>query len=406
MKIAFILTAFPTLAETFIMNQITGLLDMGHDLEIFAQYNLREKKVHVDINNYHLLERVHYFNIPQKRIKRIVRAIFLVIKNFHSSPGLICKSLNILKYRNLGVLYNVIPFLNKKFDIIHCHFGPNGIIGTHLKDIGIHGKIITSFHGYDVNSYPKIAGDHVYKNLFQKGDMFTTNTHFTKDQVIKLGGNKKRIIVLPVGLKIDKFRFSARKRKPGEPIKILTVGRLVEKKGHKYAMQAIARIIKKYNNIVYIIAGDGPLRNELDCFASECGIRNHVLFLAEVNQDEVLSLYEQAHIFLLPSITATNGDREGQALVLQEAQAVGLPVISTIHNGIPEGVRDGKSGFIVPEGDVDALTDRLLYLIEHPESWGDMGRAGRAFVEKNYSSKKLNKQLMSIYQSLITEGKR
>ena len=81
MKIAFIVGGFPTLSETFILNQITGLLDLGYDVEIFAQTNPKEKKVHSDIERYHLMERVHYFIMPSNKIKRILKAIYLIIKN-------------------------------------------------------------------------------------------------------------------------------------------------------------------------------------------------------------------------------------------------------------------------------------------------------------------------------------
>lgn len=407
MKIAFIVGEFPTLSETFISNQITELLDMGHNVEIFAGFNPKEKKVHSDIEKYHLMDKVHYFDMPQNKIIRILKAIHLIAINFHKSPIKILKSLNIFKYGkvalSLELLYALIPFLNRKFDIIHCHFGPNGIIGAYLKEIGIPMKYITSFHGYDVNSYPKIAGKNIYSDLFRKGNIFTANTNFTKQEVVKLGCNEKKIVILPEGFKIEKFKFSIRKIKPGKLIKILTIGRLVEKKGHKYAIQAIAKVVKKYKNIEYTIAGDGPLREELRDLVSKLKIGKYVKFLGAVEQNEVLKLYQQAHIFILPSVTANNGDQEGQALVLQEAQAVGLPVISTFHNGIPEGVLDGQSGFLVPEKDVDALAERLEYLIERSEVWPEMGYAGRKFVEEHYDIDKLNNRLVKIYESLVNE---
>jgi len=401
MKIAFIVGGFPTLSQTFVLNQIIGLLDLGHDVEIFAQFNPKDKKVHSDVEKYRLMERVHYTSIPYNKVKRILKAIFLTIKNFHKAPLKILKSLNVFKYGkmalSLKLLYILIPFLDKRFDIIHCHFGPNGIIGVHLKEIGIPGKYVTSFHGYDVNSYPKIMGKNVYNVLFKNGDLFTANTNFTKQQVVKIGCDEKKIIILPVGLRVEKFKFSTRKIKPEKPIKILTVGRLVEKKGYEYAIRAIVKIVAKHKNIFYMIAGDGPLRDELESLVSELGARNYVKFMGAVEEDEVLNLYQQAHIFVLPSVTASNGDREGQALVLQEAQAMGLPVVSTLHNGIPEGVPEGKSGFLVPERDVNALAERLNYLIEHPELWPEMGMYGRKFVEERYNIKKLNQQLVEIY---------
>jgi len=339
--------------------------------------------------------------MPHNKVKRILKAIFLIIRNFHKAPLKILKSLNVFKYGktalSLRLLYVLIPFLDKKFDIVHCHFGPNGIIGIYLKEIGISGKYITSFHGYDVNSYPKIMGENVYNDLFHGGNLFTTNTNFTKQQILKLGCREKKITILPEGFRIAKFKFFTRKIQHGEYIKILTVGRLVEKKGHEYAIKSIAKIVRKHRNIEYIVAGDGPLRNKLQDLVSELDIKDYIKFLGAVEQNEVLKLYQQAHIFVLPSVTASNGDREGQALVIQEAQAMGLPIVSTLHNGIPEGVVDGKSGYLVPEKNVDSLAERLEYLIEHPEIWPEMGRAGRKFVEEKYDIRNLNQQLEKIY---------
>jgi len=386
MKIAFIVSGFPTLSETFILNQITGLLDMGHDVEIFAKFNPKEKKVHLDVEKYQLMKRTHYFNIPHNKITRILKAIFLIIKNFHKSPLKILNSLNVFKHGKTALffkpLYALIPFLDKKFDIIHCHFGPNGILGAHLKEIGINGKILTTFHGYDMSIF--IINNNAYKKLFLNGDLFLPISNYWKRKLIRLGCNEKKIIVHHMGIDLEKFKFFERRKEPGKPIKILTVGRLVEKKGYEYAIQAIVKTIEKYRNIEYLIVGNGPLRRKLENLISELGIESYIKFLGVVNQNEVLNLYQQAHIFILPSITASNGDQEGIPVVLMEAQATGLPIISTYHTGIPEVVVNGKSGFLVPEKDVDALAERLEYLIEHPKIWAEMGRAGRKFVEEKY----------------------
>lgn len=406
MKIAFIIGAFPTLSETFILNQITGLIDMGQDVEIFAQTNPRNKKVHSDIEKYHLVKRVHYFNMPSTKMKRILKAIYLIIKNFHKVPLKILKSLNVFIYGkvalSLKLLYLLIPFLDKNFDILYCHFGTNGILGTYLKEMGVDGKLVTTFHGYDMSGFIKSNSNNVYKNLFKNGDLFLPISDYWKRKLIKLGCNEKKIIVHHMGINLEKFKFFKRRKKIGEFTKILTIGRLVEKKGHEYAIKAIREIIRKYKNVEYIIAGEGPLENKLKNLVLELGIKNYIKFVGVAKQDEVLELYKQAHIFILPSVTASNGDQEGIPVVLMEAQASGLPVVSTFHTGIPEVVVDGKSGFLVPERDVNALAERLEYLIEHSEIWPDMGQYGRKFVEKHYVINKLNKRLVGIYQNLIS----
>jgi len=130
-------------------------------------------------------------------------------------------------------------------------------------------------------------------------------------------------------------------------------------------------------------------------------IENHVQFLGSVDQGEIVNLYHKSHLFVLASVTASSGDREGQALVLQEAQAVGLPVISTKHNGIPDGVLDGRSGYLVPEKNVEALAQKINYLLDHPECWVEMGRRGREFVENKYDTKILGQTLVDLYQQAI-----
>ena len=401
MKIGFIVSSFPSLSQTFILNQITGLLDLGHDIEVFARSNPNEPKKHPDIDKYHLNQRTHYMpHIPHSILKRRLKAIYLIVTNFHKSPPKILKSL-ITKY-GLRPLYMLVPFLGKNFDIIHSHFGPNGIISVYLKEMGISGKYITTFHGYDISGYPRIMGENIYNNLFRKVDLITWNANLTKRCVIELGCDEDKIITLPYGIRIEKFRFSERKVQDKEPIRILTVGRLVEKKGHEYAIKAIAEVVKRYRNIEYIIAGDGSSRSKLENLVVTLEIENYVKFLGAVDQDEVLKLYERSHIFLLSSVTASDGDSEGLPVVLLEAQAVGLPIISSLHGGIPEGVLDSKSGFLVPEKDVDALADKIEYLIEHPELWPDMGRYGRKFVEERYDIQKLNQRLVKIYKALLT----
>ena len=104
---------------------------------------------------------------------------------------------------------------------------------------------------------------------------------------------------------------------------------------------------------------------------------------------------------IAPSVTSAEGNQEGIPMVLMEALATGLPVIASSHSAIPELVQDGKSGFLVPERDVDSLAEKIKYLIEHPETWPEMGSTGRKFVEKNYDIEKLNDRLEKIYIKLI-----
>lgn len=406
MRIAFIVSTFPKLSETFILSQITGLLDMGHDVRVFSEYrNTKEQKVHPDVIKYGLMDRTSYFVTPENWLKRTASASRLVAANLHKGPLELLKSVNFFnlgkKALSLKVLHLAAPMIGSRFDIIHSHFGINGALAIYLKLMGVPGRHITTFHGYDVNSLPHKAPPGYYKELFRHGDRFTSNTEYTRRRAVALGCDEKKITILPVGLDIGKFKYSPRDLKDGEPVRLLTIGRLVEKKGHEFALKAVKVLKDKGHNIRYTIAGDGPEKDTLISLSASLGISEQVEFVFDVNEREALDLYARSHIFVLPSVTSTDQDREGQALVLQEAQASGLPVVSTLHNGIPEGVLDGVSAFLVPERDHTMLAERLEYLIEKPSTWVDMGLAGRRFVEKKYDIKKLNNELVGIYEQML-----
>ena len=412
MRIAFIVSEFPSISETFILNQILGAIQRGHEVDIYASKSGNTSKTHSLVEKYRLLDHTYYGLMPSKRWMRVLKGIGLLPTHLFKDPVVLLRALNIFKYNYskyseqaafFRLFYSAIPLLSKPpYDIIHCHFGPYGLRGVLLRDIGaIQGKIITTFHGFDVNLYIRQHKEDIYKILFKKGDFYTANTTFTANSAIKLGCPKDKIVILPMGLDLTAYSFHPKFLAAGESVKIITVGRLVEKKGIEYSIRAVGKVLEKHPNIEYRIVGDGYLRQSLENLIAELNLSDQVKLLGWKTQDELCQLYADSHIFILSSVTTADGDQEGQGLVLQEAQAMGLPVLSTLHNGIPDGVLDGESGFLVPERNVDALAEKLRYLVENPSVWSDMGRAGRAHVEKDYDINKLNDRLIEIYQQLL-----
>jgi colanic acid/amylovoran biosynthesis glycosyltransferase len=179
---------------------------------------------------------------------------------------------------------------------------------------------------------------------------------------------------------------------------------LVEKKGVEYTLFALSRLLEEHKKIKYLIAGDGPLRDQLEKLSIELNLAEYVEFMGAVNDEEVKTLLQEAHVFVLPSITAQDGEQEGTPTVLVEAQACGLPVISTFHSGIPEMIVDGSSGFLVPEKNIDALAEKIEYFIDHPEAMLEMGSYGRKLVDDNFNVRKLNQKLVDIYSQLVGYG--
>jgi len=404
MRIAFIIGQFPTLSETFILNQITGLIDRGHEVEIFASGKRKESKVHSDVEKYDLLSRTHYRHMPGNKLWRVIKAIGLIVINFYKNPVAILKSLNVFKYGksalSLELLYAAIPFLGKgPFDIIHCHFGPNGSLGVLLREIGAtKGGIVTTFHGYDTRLGVANGGD-MYRQLFEKGDLFLAGTAYNHKNLVNFGVDKKRITYHPVGIDTAKFPYKPRvnPRHDLRQIRVLTVARLVEEKGLQYAIKAIKVLLSRHPDLdlKYTIVGGGKLELELQRLIETLGIKDSVNLTGPLDQEGIRSELGENHIFLLPSIAESFG------VVLLEAQAVGLPIIATSVGSVDQAIVDGKSGFLVPPGDVDALVERLEYLTDHPKIWPEMGRVGRKFVEEHYNIDKLNDRLVEIYRKLL-----
>jgi colanic acid/amylovoran biosynthesis glycosyltransferase len=407
MKIAFIIGQFPSLSETFILNQITGLIKAGHEIKIYAMKAPKiGGKIHKDVELYNLLSLTDYYPAtPRHYVHRGFLFLFLFIKYFFVNPHLLLRTLNINRYGkyvlNFRLFFTSIPFLKSvpKYDIIHCHHGHIGLIGSLLREIGaIEGKLIVTFHGYDVNVIPKIHGSHYYKLALNLVDLITVNSNFTKSKVVDLGFPKEKIFKLPVGVDIQDFAFQARCLE-GNTVKLITVGRLVEKKGIEYSIRAVARVIQRYPDIIYRIVGDGLLYDHLDTVIKELNLSDKIRLMGSMSKEEVLKLYQDSHLFILSSVTASNGDQEGQGLVLQEAQAIGLPIIATIHNGFLESIDVNRSGYLVPERDIHSLAERIEFLIRNPHSWPSMGSSGRKFVEEKFSLESLNAELINIYQN-------
>ena len=409
MRIAFVVGQFPSLSETFILHQITGLLDRGHDVHIFARRAGDSKKVHPEVTSYGLKRRTTYYRQPPaQRLHRLLDIPRLFLRHGRSAPVALLRTLNGFRHGwkpSLRLFYRATSMAEREawnYDIVHCHFGHNGIDTSRLREAGLlTGKVIVTFHGYDINVFPRMHDSSVYDELFSSADLFTANSRFTASKLENLGCLKEKIVLLPMGLRVPNFCFAERSLASGEAVRLLTVARLTGKKGLEYAIRAVANLARRHPRVEYDIVGDGPLRQPLEHLAREVAVASKVHFWGWKTWEEMQSLWRQAHIFLLPSVTAEDGDAEGQGLVLQEAQAAGLPVVATLHNGFPDSVIDGKSAFLVPERDVEALVERLGYLIDNPGVWPEMGRCGNSFVKENFDVDVLNERLERLYLQLL-----
>ncbi len=402
MRIAIIFNSFPEISEKFLLNAVIGYIKAGADITVFAAHRPESGIRHGQYEEYDVVKYTRYVGVPRSLRRRFVAAPALFLRLFARSPKAALEALRSGKYRtvaqNMKLLYFGIAFANERFDIVHCHFGMNGLIGSYLKECGFTKRLVTTFHGSDINTYPKKHGLDVYRTLYRTADLITANTAFTKSKIIANGCPESLVYVLPVGLVAAEYADNDRTRVI--PDTLLTVGRLEEKKGHRYALEAVALVRKTIPGIRYFIAGDGSLRTSLKAYAAELGIAGSCHFLGVCASDRVKELYRTCAVFTLSSITASNGDMEGQGLVIQEAQACGLPVVTTRHNGIPDGLLDGISGFLVEEKDSATLAEKILLLFHEPGLCTRMGTEGRAFVLSGYDIDALTAKILKLYGEL------
>jgi colanic acid/amylovoran biosynthesis glycosyltransferase len=409
MKIAAILIRFPTLTETFILNRITGLMDRGCEVDLFAWTNERISTIQPDIRKYNLLERIHFFGgfrtPPRTPLFYFLGALWLILKNIFNNPWPLLKCLKYLLVNpvfSLRLLYAASSFLKREsYDIIHCNYGESGLYFLQLKKIlGLRGKIVTSFHGYDVSRYTQLHGEHVYDELFAEADLFFAVSESIRQRLIQLGCDERKVIVHHSGIDLKRFKSGHQKTGSRKTTNIISVG-FTEKKGLEYGIRAVGRLVDAGYNPHYYIVGDGGLRERLQLLIGDLKLEDIVTLCGYKNQEELVGLLEKSDFMIAPSITTDSGDQEGIPNVLKEAMAMGLPVISTRHAGIPELVHDGVSGFLVPERDIYALTERMAFLIQHPENAAEMGKNGCLLVKQEYDIDTLNDRLVQYYKSLL-----
>jgi colanic acid/amylovoran biosynthesis glycosyltransferase len=393
MKIAFFVTKFPTLSETFIANQIIALQNSGHIVHIFSQQQSNDNQVHEMVKRAGLLRNTFYLNNkPSSRSGKIISLLSVLVK--HATIKRIKQVLYMAFKGNRGLsVYDLIHYLDKPdYDVVHAHFGQNGVYVKYLRQYGIfsEAKFITTFHGYDMMFEPPF-----YQHLFESDVIVTANSEYSKKQLLKLNCPVQKINILPVGLNIEHFTRGI--SFPDVPFRLLFVGRLVPLKAPDFFVRICKELVtRKQIKFRALIVGDGELRQELEQQITNLGLNSVIELAGAKTQEEIKTYMANSDVFILPGIT-DNGRAETQGLVIQEAQAMKLPVIVSDAGGMKEGVLDVVTGFVLPQNDLYGFVDKIEQLALDNNLRETMGAAGRKFIERAYDSKILNEKLLSIY---------
>lgn len=309
-----------------------------------------------------------------------------------------------------GGLRNIFPKIYHKIytNLLASYLQKNGI-DTLLANYGLMGvaladacekaniRLFVHFHGFDASEYKTLDTYKVrYKILFQKVEGIIVVSNDMKKQLISLGADSTKIYLNSYGVETNKFTGALPETK--NPI-FISVGRFTAKKAPQLTIQAFSTVLTKVPNARMIMIGDGELWEESKQIADKLNILDKIDFQGKKSPEQIAEQLREARIFVQHSRIAENGDSEGTPNTVLEASATGLPIISTRHAGIKDAVVHEETGFLVEEGDWESMAEYMIQLAQDPNLCGQMGRAARKHIEKNYEMSKRVRTLKDILEN-------
>lgn len=275
-------------------------------------------------------------------------------------------------------------------DVILAEFGTSGAeIWSHADALGI--PLIVHFHGHDAHRSTTVGPlREKYRNMFRVAFRVISVSRYMTGALIELGCPQEKIITNPYGPRDSFFEIQPDYRKT-----VLALGRFTDIKANHLTLLAFAKVLQQVPEARLVMAGEGELLEACRTLAEVLGIANQVSFPGSVPHAENQRLFSEACCFVQHSVCPSYGDAEGTPVVILEAQAAALPVVSTCHAGIRDAVIHGETGYLVEERDVDGMATYLVHLLSSPDLCQQMGTQARNHIQKNYSMKRHIRALQS-----------
>jgi colanic acid/amylovoran biosynthesis glycosyltransferase len=292
-------------------------------------------------------------------------------------------------------------------DVVHAQFGPAGVIIAPVAT-ALDVPLVVTLHGYDVTELLReTRWQKAYRSLGdQAAQLLGVSSHIC-ERMVDVGMPEQKVKKFFLGVKLDDFEYQARNSNAkSSSVHCLHVGRLTEKKGPALLLEALHHARKRLDESITLhlsIAGDGQLFDLVESRISELELDETVEMLGAVPHERVVALMRKADLYTQHCVTASSGDQEGLPVSLMEAAAVGLPIVSTRHSGIPDLVTHEETGLLVEERDTEAMGRYIAALARDPERRSAMGRAGRQRVEERFDLKKKIQKLTGVYEDVLSK---
>lgn len=377
--------AFCPLSETFVYRTAIGLASFSTTILTHQRLNATE------FPDAHLRIRV----LKQNRRSRLRRAVAIM------------KNAAYCNVPSADVLIDadrddaaIVP----EADVMLAHFAT---CGFRILPVALRRKVplVTMFHGCDIGSWLGFPGYRRCLNtLFRGGTAFIVATEYMREKAIALGCPPEKLHKIPYPIpELPEIEGLRRLKKSEAPLQFLHVGRLHEQKGILFTIKAFAIVNQERPDTELVVVGDGPHRAMAEDLVGKLGLGARVMFRRAVPFSRVREELATADVYVIHSVTTVAGDTEGFGVSLAEASEARLPIVATRHNGFPDVVLDGRTGFLVPERDIHAMADAMLELSSDSRLRATMGDQGQAHVRRAFAPEKIMGQYTSLFSSLLEQ---
>ena len=401
MRILVITSSFPRFSGdssgAFILNLCKELQKLGLDIEVMAPHDF-------GCNRHGMWGGIQVSRFPYFYPLRFQRLCYGagILKNMKESPVAFAQLPFFVLFE---IAYALWIARKKKVDLVHGHWSiPQGLTGLFVRKLfGV--PFVISLHGSDVHGldFPLLRA--LNKKVILDSDACTANSRATAARAQGISG-RSDMRIIPMGVDIDFFaksigRGSTRNHKGRKDKIILYAGRLIDVKGIEYLVKAFPAVLEKQANAKLLVVGSGPCKGDLVSLSERLHLHDKVVFQGAVSQEELVRYYAMADVFVLPSVTTKEGETEGLGVVLLEAMASRVPVIGTNVGGIPDIIKDGKTGLLALQRNPHDLAEKILRILDDEALRKELAEKGHDFVKQEFSWEVVAGKFKKIYSEAL-----
>jgi colanic acid/amylovoran biosynthesis glycosyltransferase len=401
-SVAYLVSRFPSVSETFVLNEILELEALGWKIHLYPMIRQVDGVTHPRAQD--VTERANYRRITSIRC---VRAHLYWAKRRPAT------------YLRILALSLTLPGLQLRFyprtiwatlwaTMIASEIEESGIrhVHAHWATFPAHAAMVISrltgcTFSFTAHAHDIYANAYGLKSKISEATFAVTISELNRGVLMRASAGSGQTKVIRCGVDLDKFSFGAHQDDPSIDLRVIAVGSLEEKKGHRYLLEACALLTAQAHPVDCRIIGEGAERARLERLIDDLKLEDHVTLLGWRDSSEVAAELAAADVFVMPSVVAANGMMEGIPVALMEAMATGLPVIASQISGIPELVADGVSGILVHQRDAQAIANAISALRHDSQLRLRLGTAAREMVADRYNLRKNVQQLADEFESTL-----